>query len=89
LTTRFRGLLFSFFSLQFVNLQSNLGDVSFIDGMIRFSGFFAIKSNLTEPNRFGLNQNSVRFGLYFKKFKVLGSVGFCGSNRIEPNHEQA
>jgi len=49
--------------------------------MIRFSGFFAIKPNLTEPNRFGLNRNSVRFGLYFQKFKVLGSVGFYGSNR--------
>jgi len=36
--------------------------------------------NLTEPNRFGLN---------FQKFELLGSIGFCGSNRTELNHEQA
>jgi hypothetical protein len=48
--------------------------------VIRFSGFKTKKLNLIEPNRFGLN---------FKKFELLGSVGFCGSNRTEPNHEQA
>ena len=56
--------------------------------MIRFSGCFAIKPNLTEPNRLDLNRNSVRFGLNFQKFKLLGSVGFYGSNRTEPNREQ-
>jgi len=47
-------LLFSFFSLQFVNLQADLGEVSFIDGMIRFSGFIAKKNefNRTEPVQF-------------------------------------
>jgi hypothetical protein len=82
-------LLFSFFSLQFVNLQADLGEVSFVDGMIRFSGFFAIKPNLTEPNWFDLNWNLVRFGLNFQKFKLPGSVGFYGSNQTELNHEQA
>jgi len=33
--------------------------------MIRFPGFLATKQDSTEPNRFGLNQNSVRFGLNF------------------------
>jgi hypothetical protein len=42
-----------------------------------------------EPNWFGLNRNLVQFGLNFQKFKLLGSVGFCGSNRTEPNREQA
>ena len=55
--------------------------------MIRFSSFFAIKHNLTEPNWLGLNRNSVRFGLNFQNFKLLGSVGFYGSNRTEPNRE--
>jgi len=75
-TTRFKGLLFSFFSLQFVNLQADLGEVSFIDGMIRFSGFFCYKTefNRTEPVRFE---------------PEFGSVCFCGSNRTELNHEQA
>jgi hypothetical protein len=43
-----------FFSLQFVNLQADLGEVSFIDGMIRFSGFIAKKNefNRTEPVQF-------------------------------------
>jgi hypothetical protein len=57
--------------------------------VIRFPGFKAKKPNLTEPNRFGLNRNSVRFGLNFQKFESLGSVGFYGSNRTDPNHEQA
>jgi hypothetical protein len=42
-----------------------------------------------EPNWFGLNRNLVQFGLNFQKFKLLGSVGFCGSNRTELNREQA
>jgi hypothetical protein len=32
-----------------------------INGMIRLFGFIAKKLNLTEPNQFGLNLNSVRF----------------------------
>ena len=46
--------------------------------MIRFPGFLAAKPDSTEPNQFGLNWNSVRFGLKFKKYEVLGSVGFYG-----------
>jgi len=57
--------------------------------VIRFPGFKVKKPNLTEPNRFDLNRNSVLFSLNFKKFESLGSVGFCGSNRTEPNHDQA
>jgi hypothetical protein len=53
--------------------------------VIRFPGFKVKKPNLTEPNRFDLNRNSVRFNLNFKKFESLGSVGFCGSNRTKPN----
>ena len=41
--------------------------------MIRFPGFLAAKPDSTEPN-----WNSVRFGLKFKKYEVLGSVGFYG-----------
>jgi len=44
------------------------------------AGMSGHDSNLTEPNRFSLNWNSVWFGLNFQKFKLLGSVGFCGSN---------
>jgi hypothetical protein len=79
-------VLFSFFfsSLQFVNLQVDLGEVFFIDEIIRFFDFIAKKPNLTEPNWFGLNENSIRFSLNFQKFELLGSVGFCGSNRTEP-----
>ena len=55
--------------------------------MIRFPGFLAAKPDSTEPNQFGLNWNSVRFGLKFKKYKVLGSVVFYGWNRTEPNRE--
>ena len=46
--------------------------------MIRFPGFLAAKPDSTEPNRFGLNRNPIRFGLKFKKYEVLGSVGFYG-----------
>jgi len=48
----------------------------------------AKKPNFTEPNRSGLNRFSVRFGLKFLKFKLLGSVGFCSLNRTEPDREQ-
>jgi hypothetical protein len=33
----------------------------------RFPGFFPRKPDLTELDRFGLNQFSVQFGLYFTK----------------------
>jgi hypothetical protein len=55
---------------------------------IGFLGFMAKKPNFTEPNRSGLNRFSVRFGLKFSKFKLLGSVGFCSLNRTEPDREQ-
>jgi hypothetical protein len=32
--------------------------------------------NLTKLNWFGLNRNSVWFGLNFQKFELLDSVGF-------------
>jgi hypothetical protein len=46
------------------------------------------KLNFTEPNRFGLNRFSVRFGLNFSKFKLLGLVGFYSLNRTKLNREQ-
>jgi len=36
-----------------------------INLMIRFPGFKAKKSNLTESNQFGLNRNSIWFDLNF------------------------
>jgi hypothetical protein len=51
---------------------------------IRFPDFLPRISNLTEPNRFGLNRFSVQFGYYFTKLMEFGSVGFFSLNRIEP-----
>jgi len=47
-----------------------------INLMIRFPSFSAAKLDSTESNWFGLNWNPVRFGLNFKKYELLGSVGF-------------